>query len=98
MEAPMTPMNCRFLFAIVALSLISLPAPAGAQDAARENTAWVEFEAWAGPDVAKAVAMVRYLWNFELNKSADAKSVVTVGTIVGGIFLLGLGYLVARIV
>jgi small-conductance mechanosensitive channel len=57
-----------------------------------------ELESLIGPDAAKALSIILYVWNFELIQSADAKSVVTVGTVIGGVVLLGLGYLVAGIV
>jgi small-conductance mechanosensitive channel len=49
-----------------------------------------------GKDVAKVAEMVRGIWNIVLISGPDDKKpVVTVGTLAGGIVLLGLGYIAA---
>jgi potassium-dependent mechanosensitive channel len=55
-------------------------------------------EQFLGDDWAKAVEIVGRVWNFVLVKSADGKPLVTVGTLVGGIVLLGLGYIAAGVI
>jgi small-conductance mechanosensitive channel len=57
-----------------------------------------ELESLFGQDGARILALVHSIWTYELVPSPDPKSIVTVGTIIGGIVLLGLGYLVAGVV
>jgi potassium-dependent mechanosensitive channel len=61
---------------------------------------WEALERLVGKDVARAVEIIRYLWNFELVAGAgpDSKAVVTIGTVAGGIVLLGLGYIAAGMI
>jgi|GEM_PF-1409571 len=41
---------------------------------------------------------VASVWNFVIIRGADGKALVTVGTLVGGLFLMGFGYLAAGII
>lgn len=89
----------RYLVTLIVLCLAAIVGNAHAQEAQpTEADVWAEIESLIGKDAAKAISLVRSIWNFKLIESADAKSVVTVGTVIGGIVLLGMGYLVAGIV
>jgi potassium efflux system protein len=57
-----------------------------------------KIEQLLGPEVAQVAEIVSDVWNFVLLKSADGKPLVTVGTLIGGIFLLGLGYIAAGMI
>ena len=48
--------------------------------------------------LAEVLAAVNGVWNIVLVEGADHKPVVTVGTLVGGLVLLGLGYLAAGMI
>jgi potassium efflux system protein len=55
-------------------------------------------EQMLGKDLAKAVEIARDVWNIVLVKGPDRKPVVTIGTVAGGIVLLGLGYVAAGMI
>src|SRR5690348_9687543 len=77
---------------------LALTTQAVAQEPQAIDDAWAHMEGVIGKDAMKAATLVHHIWNFKLIESADAKAVVTVGTIVGGIVLLGLGYVAAGFV
>lgn len=81
---------------LVAFWIVAGAATLHAQEPSAQQNVWTEIEGLIGKDAAKAISLVNYVWNFKL--SGDSTTVVTVGTVVGGIVLLGLGYLVAGIV
>lgn len=47
---------------------------------------------------AEVLTAVKGVWDIELIKGADKKAVVTVGTLTGGLVLLGLGYIAAGMI
>jgi potassium-dependent mechanosensitive channel len=60
---------------------------------------WDALDRFVGPDGVRAVQLALAVWNFELVKAADGKSsLITVGTVAGGIVFLGCGYVVAKMV
>lgn len=74
----------------------AVPAPATAAPAESDRTAILreKFLGQAG-EVWDHVAAV---WNFVIIRGADGKALVTVGTLVGGLFLMGFGYIAAGII
>lgn len=91
-----------------AIGWLSLGAPLLAQTAAPvppQAEADLKFidvaslEQVVGKDLAKAAEIARDVWNTVLVSGSDkTKPVVTVGTLAGGIVLLGLGYLAAGMI
>jgi potassium-dependent mechanosensitive channel len=74
------------------------PAPAPESQAADARSASAALEQLLGSDLARIAEIVSDVWNFVLVKSADKKPLITVGTIVGGVVLLGLGYIAAGMI
>ena len=51
-----------------------------------------------GPEFVEAAEIVGRIWDIVLVKGSDGKPLVTVGTLCGGIVLLGLGYIAAGMI
>lgn len=59
---------------------------------------WDALERVVGQNATRALQLALQVWNIELFKAPDGKSIVTIGTVVCGVVLLGCGYLCARVV
>src|SRR5262245_16361769 len=94
------------IFIAISLSLATFGAAASGQapqpapDPA-DNPQFVGFnslEKSLDVQFAEILAAFKGVWNIVLIEGADHKPVVTVGTLVGGLVLLGFGYVVAGII
>jgi len=99
------------LLAALLAAPIGLPGQAIAQNAApggeppaaqpRKSVQLIDLatlEQLAGKDAAKALAMVRDVWTMPIVRGSDGNAVVTIGTLVGGVIMLGLAYVAAGVI
>lgn len=77
------------------------PPPAAAAPDAKPDLEFVSLETIResfGDEAAQAVQIIGRVWNIVLINGADGKPLITVGTLSGGLVLLGLGYVMAGVI
>jgi small-conductance mechanosensitive channel len=73
-------------------------APAALPPKAEQLLDLATLEQLAGKDAAKALGMVRDIWTMPIVRGSDGTAVVTIGTLVSGVIMLGLAYLAAGVI
>jgi small-conductance mechanosensitive channel len=80
------------------LAAQNVESPAAPPQQAVPLTDLAMLEQLAGKDVARVLGMIRDVWTLEIVRGSDGAAVITVGTLISGVIMLGLAYLAAGVI